>query len=78
MNNLKNHIKNYGVIEIMPVTLNLDDNIPPPPPILRKSPRGVDCGRTNPPHETELKLKCEVEELEDNKLNYKYKTSLNI
>ena len=72
MNDLKNHIKNYGVIEIMPVSLNLDDNIPPPSPILRKSPRGVDCGRTNPPYETELKLKCEVQKLEDNKLIKKW------
>ena len=59
MNNLKSHILSNGIIEIMPITTNYDNNILPPPPKLRRSPRGVDCGITNPPYEKELKLNTE-------------------
>ena len=72
MNNLKSHILSNGIIEIMPITTNYNNNILPPPPKLRRSPRGVDCGITNPPYEKELKLKHEVEELENNILVKKW------
>ena len=60
MDNYRNHIRNLGKFKIVPPNNNENELIPPPPPILKRSPRGIHCGVTNPPYDVVLMLKEEV------------------
>lgn len=71
MYSIYKHIKNKQPIEIVQ-NINTEELYPPPPPILRRSPRGVDCGVTNPPYETKIQLKNEVEVYENDKIVKKW------
>ena len=55
IDDIKNHIQNNGIFKIISP---ISENIYPPPPLkLKRTPRGVDCGKTNPPYFDAIQLK---------------------